>query len=515
MIGPLAVWFAAAAFQGAAPNASDLGARYVIAYDPAATPALWLELHVLGDDDGESSFSVPPGWGGVTHLADHLHDLVFRDADDATRAPLAVTRAGEVGWNVAHAARARLVASWWLGEPQPPASGTGNDYRPRVTPDHFRFLGSAGLLRPDVLAGEARHRFTLEFVGCEGEARAAACSFGAGPRLEVTETLDAFCHAIFMGGAIRVHRRDLDGHELLLALAGKFPFDDAEFVALAERIVRLERDFFADRGGDRFVITLVPEPGSTERVSLGGTGLTRSFALFMSQSVGLKPGSDDALRISGLLAHEYFHHWNGEIVRVHEATEGLGYWFSEGFTDFFTRRLMVRSGIWSVKQWLGEWNNCLGNFTRNPARTAPAERIAREFWSDRNVSDLPYQRGAIVAALLDQEIGACNDGKQSLDDFMRDLVVRARAGESPDTAALLELVADWTSAEFAEQLRAIVVDGALPPLHDAELLFGPLFRWVQRPDRSGAAAVAGAGGATVPTLELLPGTSEAEARAEL
>jgi predicted metalloprotease with PDZ domain len=478
-------------------------ARLLIRHDPDAEHPLALELHVRGDDDGASDFSVPPGWGGVARIADHLHDVAFADESGA---PLVATRASELHWSVAHPPGASIVARWWLGDPQPAANGTGNDYRPFVAKERFHFLGSIGLLRPDALAGAAKHRFAIDFSGCDGEGRAALCSFGAGPHLEVEETLDAFCHSIWMGGAMRLHARDLAGHELMVGIAGKFAFDDADFVALTERIIRLERDFFADAGEARFVVTAVPEPREPEGRSLGGTGLTRSFALFMAPAFGLKPGSDDHLRISSLLAHEHFHHWNGGVVRGGEEEEGLGYWFSEGFTDFFTRRLMARSGTWSVKQWLGEWNRCLAAFARNPARGAPASRIAQEFWSDRNVSDLPYQRGAIVAALLDREIRATSGGAQSLDDFMRDVVARGRAGEPASTAALLELVADATSAEFAERVRAIVVDGALPPFDD-ESLFGPAFRLKSRPPN------AGEGDAPIPTLALLPGTSEEAARA--
>jgi len=477
-------------------------ARLVIRHEPDAAHPLALELHVRGDDDGASDFSVPPGWGGVARIADHLHDVAF--ADEAG-APLAATRASELHWSVAHAPGAPLVARWWLGDPQPAANGTGNDYRPFVTKERFHFLGSIGLLRPDALAGAEKRRFAIEFVGCDGDGRAALCSFGAGPRLEVEETLDALCHSVWMGGAMRLHARDLAGRELLVGIAGRFAFEDDAFVDLTERIIRIERDFFSDPGEARFVVTAVPDARANTQ-SLGGTGLTRSFALFMTPTFGLAPGSDDHLRISSLLAHEHFHHWNGGVVRGGEEQEGLGYWFSEGFTDFFTRRLMARSSTWSARQWLGEWNRCLAAFARNPARGAPAARIAAEFWSDRNLSDLPYQRGAIVAALLDREIRATTDGAQSLDAFMREVVARARAGEPASTAALLELVADWTSAEFAETLRAIVVDGALPPLDD-ESLFGPAFRLRLRPPKTGE------GESPIPSLELLPGTSEEEARA--
>ncbi len=486
-----------------APGAES--ARYVVEFKPEQRRVA-LELHVVGECDGESSFSVPPGWGGITDLAAHLHDVTFLDAAGQ---PLAARRVGTQGFSVTHAPTAPIVARWWLGEPQPPAEGTGNDYRPYVDEQRFHFLGGAGLLRCDIFSGEARHPFVLEFRGCDREGRAAACSFGAGPRLEVEETLDSFCHAVFLGGAVRLHRRDLAGRELLLAIAGTHDFADEQLTDLAAEIVGLERAFFADPGDPLYVITAVPEPTKAPGSSLGGTGLTRSFALFLARGFPLTPGSDTRLRVSSLLAHELFHHWNGLLVRKRNDPEGLTYWFSEGFTEFFTRRLMVRSGIWSVREWLGEWNRCFENFARNPVNTAPGERIVAEFWTDRAVSDLPYLRGAIVAALLDREIRASSDSAQSLDDFMRERVSAARDGEHADTAVLLERIADWTSVEFAEQVRAIVLEGALPPLDDAEDLFGPLFRLRNVPDPQRAP------GATLPRLEQLPGTREEEARAGL
>ena len=152
-----------------------------------------------------------------------------------------------------------MVAHWWLGEPQPPANGTGNDYRPHVDAKRFHFLGNLGLLRPDALHDDEARPIAIDFVGCDGEGRAAACSFGTGAHVETMARLDAFVHAIFIGGEIRLLRRDLAGRELLIAITDGLAFTDGEFADLAESIIRLERDFFADPGDARFVITVVPE----------------------------------------------------------------------------------------------------------------------------------------------------------------------------------------------------------------------------------------------------------------
>jgi predicted metalloprotease with PDZ domain len=536
---------AAAATTPPAPGA----ARYVLRRVPssAGSPArLAVELHVRGDDDGSSDFSVPPDWGGVQHLAGLLHDLAFRTEDGAS---LPAEPLGDRGWRIAHSPGVPLVASWWLGGAHATGDGhIGNDYAPQVTDTLVHLMGSAGLLRPDALAGGGHHHFELRWEGFSDAGLHVVSSFGEGDALDLDETLDDFCNAVFLGGALRVlHRAVGGGGQLLLAFGGEtLGFADDAFADLAARIVGAERAFFDDPGDPLFTITIIPAPApDPNSISLGGTGLTRSFALFVSPRMSLAPGSDDAMRLSALLAHEHFHHWNGSLTRS-SGPQGSSYWFSEGFTDFFTRRLLVRSGVWSVAQFLTAWNETLAAWWTNPARDAPNERIVHEFWSDRGVSQLPYQRGALVALLLDRELRRASDGRLSLDDFLRDVVARSRgrarepldgggsgdgvtaagatgdagtaaraadsagAGEPADTENLLAHVALWTSPAFAQRLRAIIVDGASPEL-DADLLAPALtLQWIAMRIGSPDAALQ-----TVPRLVLADGVDEAAARATL
>jgi hypothetical protein len=65
---------------------------------------------------------------------------------------------------------------------------------------------------------------------------------------------------------------------LLFAFARSgFGFQGAELADLATRIITAERDFFADWSDPLFVVTLVPDERD-DRHSIGGTGLTNSFA---------------------------------------------------------------------------------------------------------------------------------------------------------------------------------------------------------------------------------------------
>jgi predicted metalloprotease with PDZ domain len=294
-----------------------------------------------------------------------------------------------------------------------------------------------------------------------------ASSFGVEPEGFVARaSLDELRHAVYLAGRdVRVRRVAVRGREVAVAIAGRaWTFGDDEFVEDVRSIVEAERAFFADDDFPFYLVSAIPvglaDPHSR---SLGGTGLTRSFALFLQPDTPLGTRAGGDLQVPHVLAHEMFHHWNGGIASMEEP-EQLVYWFSEGFTEFFARRLLLRAGYGGRDEFARSLNATLKDHALSPVRDAPNERIRLEFWKDRDVGRLPYLRGDLVAVLLDREIRSRSGGARSLDDFVREVVVRGRHGEKVGTDPLLRRIADWTDAAFAERVRAIVVDGAPVPL---------------------------------------------------
>src|SRR5262249_38685752 len=137
-------------------------------------------------------------------------------------------------------------------------------------------------------------------------------------------------------------------------------------------------------------------------------------------------------------------------------------WFSEGFTEFYAARLLLRARLIDDAEWLRELNQMLKDFWLSPVATAPVEIVRRDYWKRREVEALPLHRGVGVALGLDEEIRRTSDGKRSLDALLRELLDESRSGQRWETNRLLSRFAKWTSTEFAEGLRRVVVDGALP-----------------------------------------------------
>jgi predicted metalloprotease with PDZ domain len=447
--------------SGDAGGAAD--ALPAIAYEIALvrTPSLCVRvsLETRGAADGVTTFALDEGWGGVTDAGSSVHDLAVRDAHGAS---LAVEHPAGHRWTVRHEGGEPLSVSYaLLPNERQSSSEPSVHYGPILNAKLFHAIGNVSLLRPEHVDGEAPRDIALAWRGFDEAGWKIASSFGIGPAaIRTRASLNDFRQAVFVAGDLRLHTKTIHGKPLSIAIAGDdWGFDDGEFVVLAAGIVEAERAFFEDWEVPHYLISLIPvgkrEPG---RISLGGTGLAHSFATFMTPGLELKAGSRDALMIQHLLAHEMFHEWNGRVLQRVQPEE-LVYWFSEGFTDFFARRLMFRAGRLTVDQYAQDVDASLAEYMLSPARNYPNQRIRSDFWKDRAVTNLPYRRGDVVAIVVDEAMRERSHGERCLDDLMRELVQRGRRGERVDCDSLFRAIEIETYPDVAARVRGIVVDG--------------------------------------------------------
>ncbi len=460
--------------DGASPRVQDgrspgvpaaaSGVRYLLELVQGTPPRVRVTVEAEGDADGETELTLNEGWGGIQETGE---DLELVEARGAAGGELASERPSLGAWKVRHAPLERISAAFELGPtahratPMPPEY-----YLPILEPGLLHAIGAQTLPAPEHLDGELERPIELEWRGFAERGWDVISSFGAGEEpLTLRRALDDFRHALFLAGDLRLLERDVRGRPVYVAIHGEgWGFSDEEFADLARRIVALEREFFADFECPFYLISAIGVGQRSGGSSYGGTGLTDSFALFLTPGMGLDSGGGGG--IAWLLAHELFHDWNGHLIRL-AAPEELGYWFSEGFTDFYARRLLHAGGLLAPGALVDSWNRKLAAYAVNPRRTAPAETIREAFWTERDVGELPYQRGDLVALLVDHAIRERSGGARSLDDLMRELARRARAADVEFSSAdLVAAIGEFAGPETAETVRAIVVDGApieLPP----------------------------------------------------
>ena len=334
-----------------------------------------------------------------------------------------------------------------------PASGSEPFHRPIVEPHLVQVIGTTGLLRPAHLADE-RHAILVRW---QLPGWRTVSSFGAGDAVETTASLDEFRDAVFLASD-RLHLvpKQLGATTLMVAVINDFGFSDDALADLAARIVTAQRAFFAEPGPPFFLITAIPF-GNAQGAQYGGTGLTSSFAIFLS------PRFAATGDLAWLLGHELFHSWNGRVIQP-DPPEELMYWFSEGFTNFYARRLLYRAGLVDLDGYVKQLDDELVQYWLSPVRDASNAAIRDGFWKQHELERLPYQRGDLLALVLDRALAARG---ASLDTLMKQLVAEGRAGGTVSVAKLLARL----PVDVAAALQPTIVDGA--PLALAPDLLAP------------------------------------------
>jgi predicted metalloprotease with PDZ domain len=349
--------------------------------------ALAVTITLPADADGETKLRMPQNWGGGEKLWRFIKDPVVTGGT--------LSRPDEKTWTIKSKPRAPLtvryrVVSAYDGEPPVDSVTYG---QPIVGPDGFYVIGHTVFVTPEGRDHD-KARFAWDPAGSGLVFASDLESLG-----REAGTVSAISESVAVAYKdLTLLQRDAGGAPLRLAVRGKFGFTDAAFADMAAQAITASRAFWGD-GKEPFLITLVDQSAPPGWTSYRGTGLGNAFAVISTRNVAL---NDYKL----FLAHEYFHTWNSNRIGGLKdgPEEPLGYWVSEGFTDYYARKLSLRSDFVDLETFVAAWNAALEAYGTSPGRALPNAAIAERFWNDKAVHKLPYQRGALVALLLDNRL---------------------------------------------------------------------------------------------------------------
>jgi predicted metalloprotease with PDZ domain len=233
-------------------------------------------------------------------------------------------------------------------------------------------------------------------------------SNGHEKKIEFTGGLQRLLHAFYAAGVMRKYQISEENEPVYISLYGKLGHKDKQITEDIAKIIRAQRDFFNDHEFPYYAMSII-EGGSQS--SYGGTALYNSFAAYFPRWV-------KRLDYRILLSHEHFHNWTGGKIKKSE--ERLNYWWSEGFTEYYSRVLDLRSDAISFDEFILECNKFLKEYYLSKAISSGNSRIEKDFWSNFDIQRLPYTRGFVYAIYLNDLIQK-NNPEASLDNVMLDL----------------------------------------------------------------------------------------------
>jgi len=339
---------------------------------------------------------------------------------------------------------------------------TWDTYRPIVSPEYFHIYSQNFFMLPQHIIKASNDNFNVTLNWSDFSSNYQLVnSFASNKTSQKINNIseEEFHTGIFVGGDFRVHNLNIKGKKIVFAIRGDWEvLQDTTMVNILEKTITAQRDFWQDHTQDYYAITMIPtiqEKGS----SFQGSGLTNSFAVNAS--------NNKQLEIQGLVYlfnHELQHNWTGTLIKNND--EEKQYWFSEGFTEYYTVKNIARSKIYGLDKsyFIEELNSFIKDLYTSPVNDMPNSEMTYEnFWSGKEgIQKLPYKRGALLAFYLDYKIKQDTQGEKNLDNVLLDFKNDAIKSEQKITHPyFIKTLNTYLNDDFEPFFNTHIEDGKL------------------------------------------------------
>lgn len=278
------------------------------------------------------------------------------------------------------------------------------------------------------VAGREHAPLTLEIAPPPGWRATTALAEGNGPHTFHASGYDELVDSPIEIGTHELLEWEVDGIPHRFAIWGRGNYDPDRLVRDTSRIIRAQKTFWGGLPYRRYTFFLHLLPGG-----YGGLEHRDSCSLVADRWAF---GGREYERFLGLVAHEFFHLWNGKRIRPaplgpfdytrENYTRNL--WVVEGLTTYYTDLLLRRSGLITPERYLERLGEAITRFQALPGRRVQTlEESSFDAWikfyrpdaHTPNAQISYYQKGALIGLLLDLRIREATGNRRSLDDVMR------------------------------------------------------------------------------------------------
>ncbi|HEX8128684.1 MAG TPA: PDZ domain-containing protein [Pyrinomonadaceae bacterium] len=413
---------------GAAPEIS-----YTVSMPEPHTHLLQVEMRV-GRGGGGGAANLPaqldlvmpvwtPGSYLVREYARHVQDFAATEAGGNNR-PLAWRKINKNTWRVETNGTAREVRATY--------SVYANELTVRTNELHDRhaFWNNAALLM--YVDGHLAAPSSVRVVPFGDWKVATGLPAVSGQRNTFrAENFDVLYDSPFLVSDFKTISFEVRNVPHRIVIDGEGNYDPERMRREVQKIVEASIEMMGDVPYRDYTFMLMLHPSAG-----GGLEHLNSTALIWRRYAFRPEASwDDFL---SLVAHEYFHLWNVKRIRP-DALGPFDYtgenytrllWVAEGATSYYENILSRRAGVISDKEYLTTIANAIRGLQNTPGRLEQSiEEASFDAWikyyrpdeNSLNSAISYYDKGAIVALLLDLEIRRRSAGARSLDDVMRTL----------------------------------------------------------------------------------------------
>jgi predicted metalloprotease with PDZ domain len=386
--------------------------------------------------------------GSVLFRLPEMRDLSVTDE----QGPVPGASGDKNGWSARRPVNGDLTIRYRVPVSNTAGNGGTTPVYPRIDGKGFSAIGMTFLPIPESKA-DYRIRIDWDLKRMSPNA-AAVSSFGDGDAEAPAGPAARLRYVALMAGEL--HREPAvatPGALFSAAWSGDAGFDLHPPMTWANKLHAYMIDFFQTKHDPAYRVFLRFNPTNAG----GGVAFPNSF--FATYGAGVT-----AEGMKQILGHEMTHTFTAN---------DLGKWYVEGDAVYYQVRLPWRARMMSTETYLKDINNTAARYYTNAEINAPEEKIIPNFFSNPWLNTLGYDRGALYFAILNGKINRASGGKRSVDDLVRIMVAKGRAGETITDATWTDLLRREIGEEGVSVHTSMMAGGLMIPESDD---YGPCFR---------------------------------------
>ena len=282
-------------------------------------------------------------------------------------------------------------------------------------------------------------------------------------RFTITDQ-NALMYAYLVLGKHSERMAESEGTEVLLALGGHFKASMDEVQRTVKSLLHTYSGIFGGTPRDRMLFVANPCD-----IYSGGGVSGHSISVLMDGTLD----ADNRQSWTPLVAHEICHIWNGKAINF----SGQEYWFSEGFTEYYSKISCVRLGIISEEEFLKDLERKCELYLSKQGKLSIREAGENKMPN----RGLVYEGGSLIAAALDLQIRKHTQNRKSLDDVMKQMYREfGRTGNEYTMNDIIRIVSQIANEDFEPFFKKYVSGTERLPLAeyftnagiDVEIAFG-------------------------------------------
>ena len=257
------------------------------------------------------------------------------------------------------------------------------------------------------------------------------------PRLQNPKTFSCGNYDLLADSPVALGKFDISSYQTAgvphkIVMIGTGNYDLEKVTGDFKKITDVEAEMFDNQHPSKQYIHFI------QNVDNGGGGLEHLNCHTSQVSRWVYDKEEAYLKFLGLISHEYFHLWNVKRIRPIELgpfdynkenyTDLL--WVAEGITSYFDDLFLKRAGFHTEESYLKAVAYNINRLENQPGRKVMAlNESSKLAWvkaymtneNSNNVTISYYNKGMLVAWMLDVEIFSATNGSKRLDDVMLEL----------------------------------------------------------------------------------------------